>query len=74
MAKAIVITYECQRCGTDIVVSKAFGAELRPIYCCGMEITEVSSVEKKPAKSKKKAVKKVAKKVSTKKTAQKKNR
>jgi hypothetical protein len=70
MAKAMVVTYECERCGTEIVVSETYGAQLSPIYCCGMEITEVSSVEKKPAK--KKAAKKVAKKVSTKKIAQKK--
>jgi len=72
MAKAVVVTYECERCGTEVVVSEAFGAQLSPIYCCGMEIVEISSVEKKPAKAKKKTVKKVAKKVSKKKIAQKK--
>jgi hypothetical protein len=70
MADAIVVTYECKRCGTEIVVSEALGARVSPIYCCGMEVTKISSVEKKPAK--KKAVKKVAKKVSAKKIAQKK--
>jgi hypothetical protein len=70
MAKAMIVTYECKRCGTEIVVSEALGAQVSPIYCCGMEVTEVFSVEKKPAK--KKAVKKVVKKVSTKKIAQKK--
>jgi len=72
MAKAVVVTYECERCGTEIVVSEAFGAQLSPIYCCGMKIAEISSDEKKPVKAKKKAVKKVAKKVSKKKIAQKK--
>jgi hypothetical protein len=71
MAKATVITYGCKRCGTEIVVSEAFGAQLRPIYCCGMEVTEISSIEKKP-RTEKKAVKKVTKKVSKKKIAQKK--
>jgi hypothetical protein len=72
MAKAMVVTYECERCGTEVTVSEAFGAQLSPIYCCGMEVTEISSVEKKPAKAKKKVVKKVAKKVSKKKISQKK--
>jgi hypothetical protein len=71
MAKAVVITYECNRCGTEIVVSPAEGAQLSPIYCCGIGVTEISSVEKKAAKAKK-AVKKVAKKVSKKKVTQKK--
>ena len=72
MAKATIVTYECNRCGTEIVVSPAAGAQLSPIYCCGIEVTEVSSVEKSPLKAKKKAVKKVAKKVSKTKVAQKK--
>lgn len=72
MAKAVVVTYECERCGTEVIVSEAFGAQLSPIYCCGMEIAEISSVEEKPEKAKKKVVKKVAKKVSKKKIAQKK--
>lgn len=71
MAKATIVTYECQRCGTEVVVSEAFGAQLSPIYCCGMEVTEISSIEKKP-RTEKKAVKKVTKKVSKKKIAQKK--
>ena len=72
MAKAIMITYECDRCGTEVVVSPTSGSQLSPIYCCGMAVAEVSSVEKAPAETKKKAVKKVAKKVSKKKVAPKK--
>jgi len=71
MAKVVMITYECDRCGTEIAVSPAGGGQLSPIYCCGMEVTEISSVEKKPAKAKKTA-KKVAKTVSKKKATQKK--
>lgn len=71
MAKAVIITYECNRCGTEIVVSPTEGGQLSPIYCCGIGVTEISSVEKIPAKAKK-AVKKVAKKVSKKKVTQKK--
>jgi hypothetical protein len=62
MAKAMVVTYECEQCGTDVVVTRTGETMLSPIYCCGMEVTEISSVEKKPVKPKKKAAKKVAKK------------
>lgn len=61
MAKAMVVTYECEQCGTDVVVTTTEETMLSPIYCCGMEVTEISSVEKKPVKPKKVA-KKVAKK------------
>jgi hypothetical protein len=69
MAKAIVVTYECKQCGSEIVVTRTGETLLSPIYCCGMEVSEVSSVEKKP---KKRAAKKIKKKVSKKKTAKKK--
>ena len=72
MAKAMVVTYECEQCGTDVVVTTTGETMLSPIYCCGMEVTEISSVEKKPVKPKKKAVKKVAKKVAKKKVAKRK--
>ena len=62
MAKAMVVTYECEQCGTEVVVTETGETMLSPIYCCGMEVTEISSVEKKPARPQKKAVKKVAKK------------
>ncbi len=62
MAKAMVVTYECEQCGTEVVVTETGETMLSPIYCCGMQLTEVSSVEKKPVKPKKKAAKKVAKK------------
>ena len=67
MAKAMVVTYECEQCGTEVVVTETGETMLSPIYCCGMEVTEISSVEKKPARPQKKAVKKVAKKKVTKK-------
>lgn len=72
MAKAMVLTYECEECGTDVVVTTTGETMLSPIYCCGMEVTEISSVEKKSARPQKKAVKKVAKKVAKKKVAKKK--
>jgi hypothetical protein len=66
MAKAMVVTYECEQCGTEVVVTETGETMLSPIYCCGMQVTEVSSVEKEPTKPKKKAVKKVVKKVAKK--------
>jgi hypothetical protein len=72
MAEATVVTYECRLCGTEVVVSETMGTQLSPIYCCGMEVTKISSVPKKAAKPKKKAIKKVAKKGTKKKVAKKK--
>ncbi len=66
MAK--MVTYECDECGCEIVVTEMPETELNPIYCCGMEVTEVSSVAGKPGKKAvKKATKKVAKKVASRK-------
>jgi len=64
---ARVVTYECDECGCAITVSRTPDSELEPIYCCGMEVTEVSSAGKRAAKKVKKAVRKVAKKVTPKK-------
>ena len=64
---ARIITYECEQCGSEIVVTESLGTQLRPIYCCGIAVTEVTSAEKKPEKPKKKTVKKVTKKVAKKK-------
>jgi hypothetical protein len=69
MAK--VITYNCDVCGSEIVVSETGESQLSPIYCCGIEVTEVSSAQKRQAKPKKKATKKVTKKTAKKKPAKK---
>jgi hypothetical protein len=67
---ARIVTYECEECGTEVVVTETGETSLRPIYCCGLEITEVSSIPhpggarkrtggkaaKKPARGVKKAV------------------
>jgi len=68
---ARVITYNCDVCGSEIVVSEMGETQLSPIYCCGVEVTEVSSAPKKQAKPKKKATKKVTKKTTEKKPAKK---
>jgi hypothetical protein len=70
MAK--VVTYECDQCGCEVVVKSAPETEMMPIYCCGMEVTEVSPAKKKAAKPKKKVAKKVAKKVVKKQVSKKK--
>lgn len=58
MAEAMVVTYECRQCGTEIVVTETLETKLSPIYCCGMEVTKISTVPKKTAKTKKKVAKK----------------
>ncbi len=68
---ARVITYECEQCGSEIVVTETGETQLSPIYCCSMAVTEVSSVEKKQAKPKKKTAQKVTKKIVKKKVAKK---
>ena len=72
MAKARIITYECEECGSEIVVTPTGETMLSPIYCCGIEVTELSSVEKIPSKPVKKTAKKTTKKVTKKKVAAKK--
>jgi hypothetical protein len=67
---ARMVTYECDECGCEIVVTEMPETELNPIYCCGMEVTEVFSAPKKPVKKAvKKTTKKVAKKIAKKKVA-----
>ncbi len=67
---ARVVTYECNECGCEVVVTETSETELSPIYCCGFEVTEVAAAAKKPKKGTvKKAVRKVAQKVAKKKVA-----
>lgn len=72
MAKEMVITYECEECGSEFVVTPTGEMQLSPIYCCGFEVTEVAMAPKKAAAPKKKVVKKAAAKVVKKKAAPKK--
>jgi len=73
MAKATFITYECEECGSEIIVTPTGEMQLSPIYCCGFEVKEVAPVAKKAPAQKMKAVKKAVAKVSKKKPAPKKN-
>ncbi len=69
---ARIVTFECEQCGSEIVVTATGETRLSPIYCCNIEVTEVSSVQQKQAKPKKiAAAKKVAKKTAAKKVAKK---
>ncbi len=43
---ARMVTYECKRCGTKVVVTEKGGSGLQPIYCCGMEVAEVDAVRR----------------------------
>jgi len=72
MARATIITYECEECGSEIVVTPTGETQLSPIYCCGFEVTEVAPVAKKVSAPKKKVVKKAAAKTVKKKAAPKK--
>lgn len=73
MAKATIITYECEECGSEIVVTPTGETQMSPIYCCGVEVLEVETSPKKAAApgkktlkaSAKKSVKKVSKKKAT---------
>jgi len=59
---ARVLKYKCNQCGSRVVVTQNMETHLHPIYCCGMEISKVSS-QAKSARPKKKIVKKkIAKK------------
>lgn len=69
---ARVVTYECDQCGSEIIVTETSETVLSPIYCCGLEVLEVSSQKKKPATGKS-AMKGKPKKHSAKKVAAKKS-
>jgi hypothetical protein len=66
-----IVTYECDQCGCEVVVTSTPQTDLMPIYCCGLEVQEVAPVRKKAPAAKKKA-KKTAKKVVKKPVARKK--
>ena len=66
-----IVTYECEQCGSEIVVTETGETLLSPIYCCGVTVTEVSSVEKKQGKVERKPAKKVTKKIVKKKVTNK---
>ena len=72
MAKARIITYECEECGSEIVVTPTGETVLSPIYCCGIEVAEISTVGKKPSRPAKKIASKTTKKVTKKNVAAKK--
>ena len=72
MAIARMITYECTECGSEVVVTATGEIQMSPIYCCGVEVIETASFEKKQTIAKKQKEKKVAKKVAPKKVTQKK--
>lgn len=54
------VTYECEQCGSEIVVTSTGEGELSPIYCCGIEVMEVTSIVQKQSRPKKKVVKKTS--------------
>ncbi len=69
---ARIVTYECDECGCEIVVTEAPESALSPIYCCGLEVVEVFSADIGPSGEKKVAPRKVSKKRQPKKATTKK--
>ncbi len=47
-----IVTYECVQCGTEVIVNENLETKLRPIYCCGIRVEEISSVPKQEMKKK----------------------
>jgi hypothetical protein len=85
MAIERIVQYQCKVCGRRMSVTRSGDLYEEPVYCCGLESTEVNvpeaqaatvglAVRKKPAKKKaaKKAVKKKAVKKAKKKIVKKK--
>ena len=72
MAIAKMITFECTECGSEVVVTATGEIQISPIYCCGIEVIETASFEKKQTKTNKQKEKKITKKVAPKKVAPKK--
>lgn len=62
MARARTITYECEQCGSDIVVTSTGEGQLSPIFCCGMQVTEIATARKSAARKKRKTKKASVKK------------
>jgi hypothetical protein len=44
-----MVTYECRKCGTKVIVTEAHATNLQPIYCCGMQVSQVDSVRRQLA-------------------------
>jgi hypothetical protein len=40
MATIRTVLYECDVCGTEVIVNSAGIERVSPIYCCGIELTE----------------------------------
>jgi outer membrane biosynthesis protein TonB len=82
MGNEKIMQYECKVCGRKIDVTRTGDIYEEPVFCCGLETTEIGepfaleapAVKKKPAKkkpAKKKAAKKAVKKKAKKKAAKK---
>jgi hypothetical protein len=60
MARQKPVTYECEQCGSEIVVTSTGEGELSPIYCCGIEVVQVGSPVKKAPRPKRTAAKNIS--------------
>ena len=65
MARTRTVTYECEQCGSEIVVTSTGEGELSPIYCCGIEATKTSLPGEKTVRPKKTVAKNISGKKGT---------
>ncbi len=65
------VTYECETCGTELVVKESGEGYLSPIYCCGTEIKEIATLAKRSVPKKVRKKKNTAKKKSARKRSKK---
>ncbi len=72
MATTRIVNFVCTECGSEVVVTATGEVQLSPIYCCGVEVTEMTSGGRKQTKPKKQITKKTIKKVAQKKITRKK--
>ena len=76
MAIERIMQYECRVCGRKIDVTRTGDVYEEPVYCCGLEATEINAPQAPSARAavpaRKPAAKKAQKKTVTKKAATKK--
>ncbi len=72
MAKLKIVNFECEECGSEVILTATGEVQLSPIYCCGVALTEMTPDVSKQTKPKKQITKKTTKKITQKKVTLKK--
>jgi len=70
MARLKIVNFECEECGSEVIVTATGEIQLSPIYCCGVALTEMTPRVSNQTKPKKKITKKTTKKMTQKKVTQ----